>query len=119
MLCFSDTETSPLFSLKIPLLSSTSQIGSGQPSSVSTGSKQSDLVPTSSTAYGNRPPTDCAATTTTNPFMLTDEEIDGMVEALLQATPSVAPPSGAVVVSPDIDDDLKEVLGLDIGDFLV
>ena len=131
MLCFSDTEAPPVFSLKIPLLPSntpqmksrqpsTPQMKSGQPSTFQTKSEQSNPMPMGPTAYwdGNSPPTDCATTTdTTNPFALTTEDIDEMLGALLQATPSTAPTP--TVVSPDIDDDLKEVLGMDIGDILM
>ena len=139
MLCFSDTETPSVFSLKIPLFTSntpqmksgqpstsriksgqpsTSQTKSGQPNTSQTKSEQSNPMPTGPTAYwgGNSPPTDCTTTTdTTNPFALTAEDADEMLEALLQATPSTAPTPA--VVSPDIDDDLKEVLGMDIGGF--
>ncbi len=131
MLCFSDTEAPPVFSLKIPLFTSstpqmksgqpsTPQMKSGQPNTSQTKSEQSNPMPKGPTAYwdGNRPSTDCATTIdTTNPFALTAEDIDEMLGALLQATPSTAPTPA--VVSPDIDDDLKEVLGMDIGDFLV
>ena len=136
MLCFSDTEAAPVFSLKIPLFApSTFQMKSDQPSELSTSPAHSEVV---SNQMGSRSaqleddnkadeigqegahetmesPTD---DTNSKPFALTDEDIDAMIEALWRA-PHVAPPPMPPVVSPDIDDDLREVLGMDIGDFLV
>ncbi len=136
MLCFSDTEAPPVFSLRIPLFApSTFQMKSDQPTELSASPAHSEVV---SNRMGSRSarlgddnkageigqegahetmesPTD---DTNSNPFALTDEDVDAMIEALWRAPP-VAPSPMPPVVSPDIDDDLREVLEMDIGDFLV
>ncbi len=46
---------------------------------------------------------------------LTNDDIDEMLGILAQHTL----PSTSMMVTPDIDDDLKEILGMDIADFVV
>ncbi len=51
---------------------------------------------------------------TDNPFSLTDEEIDGMLEVLQQGS---VPPQATV--DSILDEDLREVLEMDVDSFLV
>ncbi len=134
MLRFSDTEAAPVFSLKIPLFApSTFQMKSDQPSELSTSPAHSEVV---SNQMGSRSarleddnkadeigqegahetmesPTD---DTNSNPFALADEDIDAMIEALRQPS---APMPQQRSLDDVLDQDLREVLGMDIGDFLV
>ncbi len=117
--CFLDTEAPPVFSPKIPLFPPNMfQTASNQPCELSTSPAHSEVVSEADEIVqegvreARESPT---AGTSDNPFTLTDEEIDAMLEALWRA-PAVAPSPTPQGVSSEIDDDLREVLEMDIGD---
>ena len=93
---FSDSKAPPRFTLRIPLFQNHQH-------QANTGQQTTAITPTAS---GGELQTD-------NPFSLTDEEIDGMLEVLQQGS---VPPQATV--DSILDEDLREVLEMDVDSFL-
>ena len=104
---FSDTEAPPpWFTLRIPLFQNHQhQANTGQ---------QTTATPPTPTTTAITPTASGGEVQTDNPFSLTDEEIDGMLEVLQQGS---VPPQATV--DSILDEDLREVLEMDVDSFLV
>ena len=109
MLCFSDTEAPPKFTLKIPLVCASPPTAEPTPTTtapVAPAPTTTAIVPYATTTF---------ITPCNNPHSLTDAEIDEMLKVLERG--SVLP--NQTSASNVFDQDLLEVLDMDIGSFIV
>ncbi len=117
MLCFLESEATQVFSLRVPLFTSPQIRQSASPAHSGDVANQ----------MGSRTITDeddkaCeieqveSSPDVGNPYDFTDEDVDEMIAILSRP---VAPPTTSLVLSPDIDADLWEALGMDVSDFVV
>ena len=104
---FSDTEAPPRFTLRIPLIRTTTE-----PTPTTTTPA---IMPSATAApITPTPTTTTAMELADNPFSLTDEEIDEMLEVLEQGSVP-----NQTSVGDTLDQDLLEVLNMDVDSFIV